>query len=313
MSKLSRLSHCGIAAETTMGTPVAPTIFVPWESFDPEDDIAEIRDESMKANDTVLQGLYPGIAQSMVSLGGKLYPGLAGFLLRAIIGPDTIGALSAGLYPHTFKTNLTQPKTYTITDVLPGVSARAYPGLMCSELTIKVDTGSGDATYDSKWVGWNSATASVPVPAYTDTEPFLGWQLLWSAGGTSSTRVENTTLSIKRDVSVIAGSDGTQSPRETFAGGLTFDASGNALFEDETDLNRFLAYGQSAVVATLQKPVARGGESLALTSTLATWKKAKPNRGQKYATLDFTIEGAYSATDAGPVQALLKNLASSAY
>jgi hypothetical protein len=315
MSKLSALSRCRIGKETVMGTPATTGLDIPWTTFEPEDDITAIRDESMRANDTVLQDQYGGIAKSAVSLSGKLYPDIAGLLFRAAGLVDSVGAAVSGIYPHTLKSTGAQPPTYTIIDDDNlSSSARAYPGQMLSELSIKVDVDAAEAvTYDSKWVGWSSSAAASVTPTFSTVSPFLGWMLTWSAAAASSDRVQNMELTIKRDISLLPGSDGTQQMRETFAGGLEYDLKGTMLFEDQTDLNRFLTYGKVATVATLTKPAGLGGESLAVTTTRGVWQKAAKKRGQKYVTLDVEIAGTYSATDAGPVGVLLNNLTSTAY
>ena len=312
MSKLSRLSHVGGAKETTMGVAVAPTFFPPYTgSPDIEDINPEQRDESVRANDTLLQGVYPGALSSSISFGGRPHVDTFGHYLRAIIGPDTLGGGLNGLTGHTFKSNNTQPPSYTWTD-FDTVEARAYPGCMLQELRISADTA-GEAMYSVDWLGWQSAAASTPVPSSTTLQPLLGWQLGWSAGGVSSTRCVNTDIRVRREVEVIPGSDGSQTARETFAGPLEFSATSKLLFEDTTDRARFLTYAQAALVVSLTQPVASGAGLLQLTCSKASWNKAKLDRSGKYVTLDVEIDGIYNATDAGPVQAFLNSPNTGAY
>ncbi len=313
MSKLSRLSYVGLGKETVMGTAVAPTVFPPTTANGPEDIIAPLRDESFRGNDSLLQGLYGGAADSTYDIAGMPYPDTFGNFLRAIIGPDVVTApvAPATLSGHLFKSNNTQAPTYTLTDY-DLVEARAFPGCLLSDLNIKIDT-KGAVTYDAKWMGWPSAGAATPVPPFTALQPWLGWQLTWSAGGVSSTRVETTDLNFKRAVDMIAGSDGIQSPRESFAEGLGFTATAKILFEDNTDLNRFLTYAQQAVTATLTQPLSQGGAILAVTCSKASWNKAKRDMSGKYATLDVNIDGVYNATDAGPAQVTLTGPQATAY
>ncbi|MCU1678016.1 MAG: hypothetical protein JWM93_2774 [Frankiales bacterium] len=315
MSKLSNLSRCRLAKETTMGTPVLTGLDVPWDTFEPEDTIDPIPDTSVRANDTLVQDQYGGLAKSAVSLGGNLYPDLAGHLLRAMGLVDSIGAAVGGLYPHTMKSTGAQPPTYTIIDDDNlSASARAYPGQMLTDLTLKVDVAASSAvTFDSKWVGWASVTTASITPTFTTPSPFLPWMLTWSAAAAASDRVQNAELSFKRGVTLLPGSDGNQTMRETFGDTIEYAIKATALFEDQTDLNRFLTYGKVATVATLTKPAGLGGESLAITSTRGVWQKAAKKRSQKYLTLDFEVTGTYGATDAGPCAVLLNNLIAPAY
>jgi hypothetical protein len=92
MTQLSRLAILGMAKESTVGTYVVPTVYVPFTKIDYEDNFAEIKDESFRANDSVLQGLYQGGVETDWSIDLMAYPDVVGHFLRGIIGPDTITA-----------------------------------------------------------------------------------------------------------------------------------------------------------------------------------------------------------------------------
>ena len=309
MSKLSRLQHVGGGKESTQGTAVVPTFTLPWTGADVEDVIEPIRDESIRANDSVLQGQYGGAAMSNLGFDFMLYPDVFPHHLRALIGPDTV--TGAGPYTHTFKSNNTQPPSYTWTH-FDTVAARAFPGCMLGELGIKIDT-KGSVVGSAKWVGWPSAAASTPTPSYSALQPYLGWQMTWSANAVSSSKVLSADITIKRDVDTQPGSDGTQAPRETFAGGLELECSAVIAFEDATDRDRFLTYAQNALVISLVQPAGLGGSTFAITVTKASWKKAKLNNSGKYVTLEVDISGIYNVTDAGAVSASVINAVSAAY
>jgi hypothetical protein len=90
MTALSRLAHLGIAKETVIGTYLAPTVFVPFTKADYEDMYTEIKDESIRANDSVLQGIYQGPVEADWSIDLMAYPDVVGHFLRGSIGPDTV-------------------------------------------------------------------------------------------------------------------------------------------------------------------------------------------------------------------------------
>jgi len=92
MTQLSRLAILGIAKESVAGTYVAPTAYLPFTKADYEDMYAAIKDESFRANDSVLQGLYQGGAEADWSIDMMAYPDVTGHFLRAVIGPDTVTA-----------------------------------------------------------------------------------------------------------------------------------------------------------------------------------------------------------------------------
>lgn len=92
MTYLSRLATLGLAKETTQGTYVPPTVSLPFTKAAFVDDITQIKDESVRGNDVVLQGLYQGVWHSTWDIESAFYPDVAGHWLRAMIGPDTVTA-----------------------------------------------------------------------------------------------------------------------------------------------------------------------------------------------------------------------------
>lgn len=95
MTQLSRLVKLGWAKETTAGTYVAPAVYLPFMKADHEDVYAELKDESYRNNDSVLQGMYQGPVQATWDIDILAYPDLMGHFLRSIIGPDTVTAATA--------------------------------------------------------------------------------------------------------------------------------------------------------------------------------------------------------------------------
>lgn len=91
MSNLSRLAFLGMAPESAAGTYVPPTVTIPFNKATYETVKAPLRDESVRANDAVLQGLYSGPENSTWDIDVNGYPDLLGHFLR-IVGPDTVTA-----------------------------------------------------------------------------------------------------------------------------------------------------------------------------------------------------------------------------
>jgi hypothetical protein len=89
---LSRLTKLGLAKEGTQYTYTAPTVSVPWAKAQFKDDIAALRDESVRANDSVVQGINQGPWTTMWDLETLAYADLIGHFFRAMIGSDTVTA-----------------------------------------------------------------------------------------------------------------------------------------------------------------------------------------------------------------------------
>jgi hypothetical protein len=90
---LSRLNALGIAPEATPGLYVAPVnAIAPDSGWSSTPDIMPLRDESLRGNDSVLQGVYPGVRTGKLSFSMDAYPIETGHCLRGMIGPDTVTA-----------------------------------------------------------------------------------------------------------------------------------------------------------------------------------------------------------------------------
>jgi hypothetical protein len=380
---LSRLGWIGIAKESTQGTFLAPTFYLPVTKSDFNVEYTQLKDTSYRANDTNLQGLYQGVGETSASLELSAYPDCLGYFLR-MIGPDTVTAgvtttLSAsslagatsistaasipagstiridtaanteyattgtptgsGPYTipivtpatgltlahssavavaaqttHTFKqsTSVAKP-TYSLVDHNT-FEGWGYPGCMLSEVGLKIDP-KGSATLDAKLTGWIGAIqGGLAAPTFTSVQPMLGWQWAMTNAGSTSTRGLSYDLTLKRATDAIHASNGSQQPREVFSGVLDVDIKYKAIYESDTDYNLYLqALQTQPTTAVLTQPVSAGGSSLTLTTTTPGWAKGGYDKGGVYVTADFEINGIYNSTDAGAVQAVLKNWVTSTY
>ncbi len=68
MTLLGRLAYVGLAKEVTQGTWLTPTYYLPCTKLDFEINYDQLRDESYRANDSNLQGLFQGAGDSAVDL-----------------------------------------------------------------------------------------------------------------------------------------------------------------------------------------------------------------------------------------------------
>lgn len=382
MTQLSRLATLGLSKEATPGTWLAPTVGIPFLKGDYEDMFTELKDESVRGNDTVLQGLYQGTVHAEWNLDVMAYPDLAGHFLAGVIGPDTVtpgvsttlssstivGATSistaatipvgstimidtgtkteyavtgtpTGSGPYTIPittpaSGLTQAHNSAVTVVsqtthtfkqspttaLPTYSLTLYDTtqtVSCSycrlsDLQMKIDP-KGAVSLTIKYVSFPSVVQSAQVETFSTYDPLLGWSWNMTNAGASSTRGLTYDVTVKRATEAIASSDGTQAPREVFAGAVEVDGTYKAIFENQTDMNLYINYTQTATTATLAQPVPRGGQSLALTMSKSGYYKGKRDLSSPYVQADFSISGIYNTTDGGAVQAVLKNYQTTAY
>ncbi len=391
MTVLSRTSKLGFKIESVAGTYEAPTVAVPFTKASYDTVIDPLRDESVRANDSVLQGLYQGPSQSTWDIETHLYPDLVGYFLR-FIGPDTVTAATAttlsssssigatslstvasipagsiiridtstnteyaatgtptgsGPYSipllnapggtslalaiahssgvavttqttHTFKQVHTgaRPPSYSLT-VFDNVDTRGWAGCVISDLAIKIDP-KGTVSVNPKFAGFPEAVVSSFTPSYSNQQPLLGWQWNMTNAGGSSTRGLTLDVSLKRAVEVIHSSDGTQAPREIFAGALEADGSYKAIYENTTDYLLYLNNVQSPATALIAQPAQVGGNqiggaSLALTMSQSGFSKGTRDLGGVYVQASYSLAGIHNTTDSGVIQAVLKNFSTPSY
>lgn len=309
-AKLARLGYLGLAKETTQGTLVTPTIFIPSTKQDPTETINPIVDESIRANPARTQGIYGGAKSSTFATAGWPYPDTIGHLFAALGMTDTL-TTGTGAAPniHTFARANAQPTTYSLTH-FDALTPKGYPGCMLNQLTFKGDV-SGAVEYETDWVGWASSTVSAATPSYTAVQPFLGWEMTAVVAAAAKTNLRSCELTLNNDAEVIMGSTGSQGPRETFADGLKYTFKYQAIFDDETDYDRFLAYLPFALTLTFTAPTAVGGASLVFGSPASVITTAKRGSDGKWLTLDVEGEGVSSSN--GPVTVVLRNSIATAY
>lgn len=152
MTQLSKLAILGIAKEPAPNAYTAPTAFLPFMKADYEDVIGEINDESVRANDTVLQGYYQGPAYATWSIDQMAYPDTTGHYLRAIIGPDTV---TAGV-------STTLGGGGSIIGATSITTAASIP----AGSSIKIDTGS-NAEYAITGVPTGAGPYTIPITSPT--------------------------------------------------------------------------------------------------------------------------------------------------
>ena len=127
-------SYVGIAKETTKGTPVAATDFIPVakDSLKPVDIIDPLYDQGLRGSNVMNYNYIPGRKRSNFDFGGAVFADTIGYALAGIMGDvATVGA--AAPYTHTISlknsltsTTNTQPISYTLTDFY-AVNVRRYP------------------------------------------------------------------------------------------------------------------------------------------------------------------------------------------
>lgn len=386
MTYLARGTKLGLAKEAVPYLYQAPTISVPWNTAKFTDNIVPIRDESVRANDDVLQGLNQGPWTTAWELDCNAYADLAGYFFRAMIGPDTVAAgitttlasncvqgatslsLTASVPSNSviqisdatganlewvqvgtvtgagpFTAPVTTPSTGTkfahtaaggsvisqsthvfqqnrsFSTVWPtysfttddGQDQLGWPGQVMSELAVKIDP-KGFVGLVPKYVGFPSAAQPTFAYAASSVQPIVGWGWTVANPGASS-RGLTMDITLKRAVEPIQSSDGTQAPREVFAGALEIDGSYKAVYDSANDMQLFKQYAQGLTSHTVTQPVTSGGQSLQISMSKSGYTTSEVDVGQPYVQLTQALSGIANTTDTGVATVTLKNYVSAAY
>lgn len=308
-AQITRLTHLGLAVETTPGTPVAATAWVPGMRYRPQDIPQFIMDTGMRGTPFQDYGAYLGTKSSSYSLEGMLYPLSGGNFLSAIMGLDTV----TGTSPYTHKFTVADvPPSYTLSDTYLGQAGvgRQWPGSRCHRLQLKFTPEAG-VSYTSQWLGWPSATYTPETQTWETDNFFLGWEGAVTFGGTADANLSSFNLDLQRVGSkALFSAQNSQDPYDVFLGELKATCDMEFYMLADTEYAYALSEGTETAVVTVTQ-----NASTILTVTMSALQFIKPtiNRSGKWVTVQLNGVPLYNATDAGILQCTLENSIATAY
>jgi tail tube protein len=319
----SALSFLGIGKESTAGTAVVPTHFMPWTEFKPKPNVELLTDEGMRGSMSDVHGAVMGKHYSELELSGVPFSDSFGHLLYNVLGGYAV--TGAGPYTHTISllnSGTGQPVTHTLSDrqgITASTGARVYPYACVEELTLK-----GNAaellSFEAKITASASAAAgAAPTNAPPATTVTPAWRSSVSIGGTASPAVLEWEVTIKREIQVDLTADGTQNPWVIgrgplgVEGKLTVRASDAAPLSAEVPHTTLIAGTQQALVIAVSDFFGgTSGHSLTLTMTKAQFSEVELTRDTMIGW-EIGFKGIGNTTDAGasggdaPIKAVLVN------
>lgn len=307
--KLTSLSYLGLAVETTLGTPVAPTGFIPIRKFTPQDNPTYVEDIGYRGQPVDTFGEYLGVIDSTYTVDGDVYPTSFGTLLANFFGMDTVTGAAAP-YTHTL-TAAAVPGSLTLSDYYVA-GFRQWPGQKVEKMSLKFTPQSG-LTHTTNLIGWPSATGTAPGSLTFGTNPFyLGWEASLTLGGTANPKLASLTLDLQRTKSAtVFSARNSQNPFDTFVGPMAAAWTVEFYMADDTEYTLALSQSLQAVAVTLAQ--AGSGDSLTLKSSAVQWVKPTIDRAGEYVLVSLQGKAVYNATDAGVAQAVLVNSVGTPY
>lgn len=144
-SYLARLAKGGLARETTQYTYLAPTASVPFNTAAFEDIIQPVQDESVRANDTVVQGIQQGLKHATGDLVINGYPDLIGHWL---VGMGLFDTVTAGVSTTLASNSTANATTISLTATVAANSVLSVSDTAgANQEYVKISTVTGTGPY----------------------------------------------------------------------------------------------------------------------------------------------------------------------
>lgn len=233
----------GLALETTRGTAVAPTLFVPTKGPKITPNITEVADVGLRGSMVKVYNQIPTVRHDAYDFGCLAYLDSLPALIRGVLGsPDTITG-TAPTVTHVLSllnNDLlgNQPPSYTFSDY-DGAALRQITGAQVDEVTLKF-TATGLVDVAAKIKGSPFViNAVVPQPTYSTVEAAPSWKTVATVNSVPLGTIVDGTLSLKRAIKPI-NVLGMQGPYRLWAGPLDISLSLTVIKNDDTELNYYL-------------------------------------------------------------------------
>lgn len=319
LAQASVKSYLGVALETTKGTPVAATNFIPItaNSFKPVDVIAPLYDTGIRGSMVTNYNYLQGRKNSTVDLGGPVFADTVGFWIAGLMG-DVVTTGASAPYTHAISlknavgsTADAQPKAITISDFY-SANTRYYPGCQVTDfgLTFNAD---GMLEYTAKLIGFPSVTTSAPTPSFTSVLPTQVWTGVVTIGGTSIGYVKTATLDLSRKSEALFTINGSQSPYQCFVADMTTKGKITFIMQDDTELTRYLTNTQPTINFNFSTGTGATATQVSFNVTKGAYTTSAIDRGSDQVELTVDVEAIGNTTDAGasagysPVKFTLQN------
>jgi len=312
-------SYLGVALETTKGTPVAPTNFVPvtLNSFKPVDVIAPLYDTGIRGSMVENYNYLQGRKHTTVDFGGPAFADTIGYWVAGVLGDVTTTGASA---PYTHAIALknavggagdAQPKALTVTDFY-SAGTRYYPGVQVTDfgLTFNAD---GMLEYTVKAMGFPSTTTSAPTPSFSTVLPTQVWTGTVSIGGSTVGYTRTGTLDLSRKSEAIFALSNSQAPYQVFLGALTVKGKLTFVMQDDAELTRYITNTQPSLTFNFSTGTGATATQIAFTITKGAYVTGAIERNADYVEVTVDLEGLGNTTDVGatsgysPIKFTLQN------
>lgn len=239
--------YMGIGVETTPGTSVAPTKFVPVKSvnFDVQQD--EIRFREI-AGSRQAQQSFGGSIRPSVTFDTAFYPvGASGVIFRGLFGAVT-SAAGAGTTPtsvvHTFADAATLPslsfeRSDTATEGT-GVLHERIPGCKIESVSFTAEFGAEiNMSVTAQGLSFPENPATKPTVTLPSVNPLIFTGVSVSLDGVASDLFKSINFDFNNTLEPQEALRGTRTAYKIHEGPLECTLNGTMIFEDNSIYNKF--------------------------------------------------------------------------
>ena len=271
----------GWGAESTPGTAVTPTEYIPVET----DQITLAYDPARKP---VELGVGTLVIDQYITENDATVKGNIGYPLFATLGQGLIAA--AGLTSG----GITSPQSITVT-VNRGTDAEVWAGLLPNNVKIS-HSSKGEAKVMIGFDGLaKPAQGTAGTPSYAADAPYVWGHIqpfvLIGGGSTPQTHVDDLEVDVKMANVTFYGANSSL-PTDIIPGPITCTGKFTRLFTDWTEYTSFLSVGQTPGLVQFQW--ARPGHGVTIAMPNAFYSKAdrkQPIKGAIVEDIEFGTTG----------------------
>ena len=313
--------YLGVGVETTPGTSVAPTKFIPVKSvnFDVQQD--EIRFREI-AGSRQAQQSFGGSIRPSVTFDTAFYPsGAFGTILRGLFGSVESAAegTSASAFTHTFGDAATLPSlSFERSDSASagqGLLHQRIPGCKIESVSFTAEFGAEvNMSVTAQGLDFPETPATKPgVITLPAMNPFIFTGVVIDIDGTPSDLFKSVNFDFNNTLEPQEALRGTRTAYKIHEGPLECTLSGTMIYEDNTIYNMFMNAEELSVSVRFEGDMADAGEDIPYAAEF-TWPKVKvlnfdvamEAEGVMEADVEFSV--AYDKTLNRFVTASLTNL-----
>jgi hypothetical protein len=318
----SSFGYFGIGVESTAGTAVAPTKFLPVKDVDfpVSSDFIEVRE--IRGSRQAYSN-FDGPQRPDVSFTSALYPaGAMGVLFTGVFGTVTTAAAgaSATAKKHTFADapvlpSLSMERSDTRTNGT-GVLAERLNGVKIESMSVTANYGADvEVAFKGQGLDFPTTPGTKPVSfaATPAMDPMIFTGATVSVDATPNNYFKTLNFDFTNTLMRQESLRGARTAYKIYEGGLACTLSGTMIFDDTTMYLKFKNSTSMAIKASFTGAVIDAPNSISYNVDF-TWPKVKisqfgaPMKAGDVIEADVTFQVSYDFTAGYVVQATMTNL-----